>query len=108
VAPIYLQSDQGRIPELKRVIVAYNDQIEMKPTLDEALLAIFNPSGIPDSTLAQPVNILPNSVQTTLSVKAREALEHYNKALDYLKQDNWAGYGRELEQLKAILSEMSK
>ena len=32
--------------------------------------------------------------------KAREALDHYNKALEYLKQDNWAGYGKELQQMK--------
>ncbi len=49
VEPVYLQSEQGKIPELKRVIVAYNDQIEMKRTLEESLQAIFNSSGLQDS-----------------------------------------------------------
>jgi uncharacterized membrane protein (UPF0182 family) len=35
------------------------------------------------------------------------ALEHYNKAKDYLRQGNWAEYGRELENLEKILKEMS-
>ena len=29
------------------------------------------------------------------------------KATEYLKQNNWAGYGNELQKMKAILSEMS-
>ena len=37
--------NRAQIPELKRVIVAYNDQIEMRSTLEESLQAIFNSSG---------------------------------------------------------------
>jgi uncharacterized membrane protein (UPF0182 family) len=35
------------------------------------------------------------------------AFDHYNKAKEYLRQGDWAGYGRELEQLENILKEMS-
>jgi hypothetical protein len=35
-------------------------------------------------------------------------LDHYNKAQEYLKQGNWAGYGKELQDMKAVLTEMSK
>ena len=41
--PLYLQADQNAIPELTRVIVAYNDKVVMEPTLSDALLAIFGP-----------------------------------------------------------------
>ena len=37
VRPLYLRSAEGRIPELKRVIVAYQSQIVMAETLVEAL-----------------------------------------------------------------------
>jgi uncharacterized protein len=107
VEPVYLQSEQGQIPELKRVIVAYKDRIEMKRTLDEALKAVFN---VPDSTssqMATPAAAIMGKVYT-LSDKAKEALDHYNKAVQYLKESNWAGYGKELDQLKSILTEMSK
>ncbi len=50
VEPVYLQSEQGQIPELKRVIVAYKEKIEMRRTLEESLQAIFNPSGLQDTT----------------------------------------------------------
>ena len=36
------------------------------------------------------------------------ALKHYNKAKDYLREGDWAGYGRELEQLENILKQLSK
>jgi hypothetical protein len=35
------------------------------------------------------------------------ALEHYKKAKAYLRQGNWAAYGRELENLEKILNEMA-
>src|SRR4029079_5519872 len=47
VEPLYLRSDQGQIPELKRVIVAYNDRVAMEPTLEAALSAVFKPGAAP-------------------------------------------------------------
>lgn len=41
VCPLYLRSSGGRIPELKRVVVAYENRIAMEPRLDEALTEIF-------------------------------------------------------------------
>src|SRR6185437_8073019 len=40
VRPLYLRSAKG-IPELKRVVVAYQNQIVMQETLKEALIQIF-------------------------------------------------------------------
>ena len=44
IRPLYLRSAGGRIPELKRVIVAHQNQIVMEETLEEALDRLF-PSG---------------------------------------------------------------
>lgn len=41
VRPLYLKADAGKIPELKRVIVGYEDNIAMERTLEEALQKIF-------------------------------------------------------------------
>jgi hypothetical protein len=41
VRPLYLKADAGKIPELKRVIVSYENNIAMEKTLDEALQKIF-------------------------------------------------------------------
>lgn len=51
VQPLYLRAEGGRIPELKRVIVAYEQQVVMEETLDQALAVLFGvapPSPIED------------------------------------------------------------
>jgi len=46
VRPLYLKADAGKIPELKRVIVGYEDTIAMERTLEEALAKIFGEDAI--------------------------------------------------------------
>ncbi len=107
VEPVYLQSEQGQIPELKRVIVAYTEQIEMRRTLDQALRAVFHATLSGDTTGLKPAMTTLTTVPG-YTEKARQALNHYNKALQYLKQDDWTGYGNELKNMKKILLEMTK
>ena len=45
VRPLYLRAQNTRIPELTRVIVAYQNQIVMEQTLDAALGRLFGSSG---------------------------------------------------------------
>ncbi len=43
IEPIYIQADnKNAIPEMKRVIVAYNNKIVMEENLDDALKKIFD------------------------------------------------------------------
>ncbi|MFN8641897.1 MAG: UPF0182 family protein [Candidatus Binatia bacterium] len=46
VRPLYLRAQQGRIPELTRVIVAYQTSIVMERTLDAALARLFSPEAV--------------------------------------------------------------
>ena len=41
VEPLYLQAESSQLPELKRVIVSYGNQIAMEKDLSTALLAVF-------------------------------------------------------------------
>jgi uncharacterized membrane protein (UPF0182 family) len=104
-APVSPQTDRSRaaaLPELKRVIVAYGNRVTMEESLDKAL----------SQALGEPVS--PKETVSPLRPKIHGiselgglALKHYNKAKDFLRQGNWAGYGRELEELEKILNEMS-
>ena len=42
VSPLYLRASTGQIPELKRVIAAYGDQVVMEETLAQALAALVH------------------------------------------------------------------
>ncbi len=55
IRPLYLRAAGGRIPELKRVIVAYQNQIVMEETLDEALGRLFPRGGSIGTPPAPPV-----------------------------------------------------
>jgi len=106
VEPVYLQSESGQIPELKRVIVAYKEKIEMKKTLDEALKAVFNVStNTPSLITLQNKQVFGMPI---LSNEAQKALDHYNNALNFLKQDDWDNFGKELKQVKSVLSKMAQ
>jgi uncharacterized membrane protein (UPF0182 family) len=47
VRPLYLRGAGGRIPELTRVVIVYQDQIVMEQTFDAALAHLFNGPGAP-------------------------------------------------------------
>ncbi len=95
-------SRAAALPELKRVIVAFGNRLIMEENLDKALGRLLGGQMFPQQ-LASP-SISQTQDISNLGVLA---LEHYNKAKDYLRQGNWAEYGRELENLEKVLKEIS-
>jgi len=91
------------LPELKRVIVAFGNRLIMENNLDKALSGVLDEQ-VSSKKLVSP-SIARDQDTTQLGVLA---LEHYNKAKDYLRQGNWAEYGRELDNLEKILTELSR
>ena len=105
VEPVYLQSEQSKMPELKRVIVALGSQLQMRDNLDDALRAVFSLDTIPPTQIQQAVAGKPTG---PLSEMAQEALNHYHQALEYLKNADWKNYGQELDKIKDLLQRMAK
>ena len=111
IRPLYLRASGGRIPELRRVVVAYQNQIVMEETLDEALNRLFGgdvrpqPVTTAEGTLvadSTPILPAPNSTDST----AIQAQDHYMRALEAQRQGNWAEYGEEIERLGEVLEEL--
>jgi hypothetical protein len=88
------------LPELKRVIVAFGNRLVMEDTLDKALNMVLW-----GETSSKKVASIISQTPKGSNLGAL-ALEYYNKAKDYLRQGNWAEYGRELENLEKILQEL--
>jgi uncharacterized membrane protein (UPF0182 family) len=116
VEPVFLQAEAGGLPELKRVIVAAGDQIAMEPTLPESLTAIFGTAVLPLEPVPKPpVPSEPEKpaepegpVAAEIADLIEEAQQHYNQAQENLKAGDWAGYGREMEALQAVLDELAE
>ena len=101
----YTWRRKGSLPELKRVIVAFGNQIAMEETLEQSLQRIFGGKPSP-----QPVHqpMVASQPVTTEKEMARQALGHFSRAQELLRQGDWAGYGDELKKVEALLREMQK
>jgi uncharacterized membrane protein (UPF0182 family) len=114
VRPLYLRSAGGKIPELKRVIVAYQNQIVMDETLDAAIAKIFARGAAirPPDAGAQTAGsagapIAPLTGEESASTLAALARQHYDRAIEAQRSGDWARYGDEIRQLGAVLAKMS-
>jgi len=90
VEPIYLQADNANgLPEMKRVIVAYKEQIVMEETLDEALRKIFDQKtisiDIDTSDLSPEIKVLIEEL-TRLFNDSKENMEEIEDVLNQLNQ----------------------
>jgi len=106
VEPLYLVAEEGKIPELKRVIVGFGDKIAMEETLEQSLQKIFGEGLMPTQTIARE----EVEEEKPLSIKemANQALSHFQNAEKQLQKGNWAGYGEELQKLKEVIETLRK
>lgn len=117
VQPLYLRAQDGRIPELRRVIVAADNRIAMEPTLEASLARVFGEGATPaavggaqaeadaqqrDATTT-PASPAAGENQTL----AERARGHYERALQAQREGDWARYGEELKRLGETLEQMS-
>ncbi len=114
VRPLYLRGSGGRIPELTRVIVVYQNQIVMERTLDEGLDRLFGDTGGTRTTPTSPASltsaaptVTPGAAAAPPSSLAAEARQHYDRAIEAQRAGNWAAYGEELRLLGELLAKMA-
>jgi uncharacterized membrane protein (UPF0182 family) len=96
------------LPELKRIIVAYGNNIAMEETLELSLAHIFG--GAPSESPALTQTSQPGQRQEERSLKTliEEAGAHYERAQNALKQGNWQGYGEEIKRLEEVLKRLKE
>jgi hypothetical protein len=106
VQPLYLAAEKGSLPELKRVLVAFGNQIAMEENLEASLAQIFGGPGrqriaarpeAPQTPGPSPAG--PESVRGLVD----QASQQYARAQDFLRQGNFAGYGEEIKRLEGTL-----
>jgi uncharacterized membrane protein (UPF0182 family) len=116
IRPLYLKARGGRIPELKRVIVAYQNRIVMEETLDAGIERIFGRRGAaPPPAAAAAVEagappapgVPPAASPAVDAALAAEARAHYDRALAAQREGNWALYGEEIKKLGEVLAKMA-
>ncbi|MEP6905157.1 MAG: UPF0182 family protein, partial [Gemmatimonadales bacterium] len=121
VQPIYLRAQGGQIPELKRVVVAFQDRVVMSETFETGLAQLFSGDvGAPPQQASAPA---PSAVADTVGARAntspatvapgpsaallREAEAHYQRAISAQRSGDWATYGQEIQQLGDVLKRLN-
>jgi len=102
VRSLYLKANSGKIPELKRVIVAYENKIAMEETLEAGLARIF---GVGTGGKQKILPQIPGrpTVQDTDSERFRNATKVYDEAIRAQRDGDWARYGEAIKRLGDIL-----
>jgi uncharacterized membrane protein (UPF0182 family) len=120
VQPLYLQAEGGRIPELKRVLVAYENQVVMRETLELALQALFAGGGDAPITQAVPVtgavaqrpaagaDTVAGTASAELQSLVVEARRRYQAAIEAQREGDWSRYGEEIRRLGELLERMGR
>jgi hypothetical protein len=115
VRPLYLRGQGGRIPELRRVVVAYQNQIVMEPTLEAALARLFGgpapaPAAAPPDTSTQAAPAASPAgapaAARNLTALAADARAHYERAIEAQRSGDWAKYGEEIRALGDTLKKL--
>jgi uncharacterized membrane protein (UPF0182 family) len=114
VQPLYLAaSEQGALPELRRVIVAYGNQIAMEPTLEQSLSRIFGGRSTAAAAAAPavappPSAGVPDGAATGSRQLAQRAWEIWTRAQDALRRGDWTTYGAEQKRLEEALRALTQ
>ncbi|MGI5876734.1 MAG: UPF0182 family protein, partial [Dethiobacteria bacterium] len=116
VEPVFLEADQSQLPELARVIVGFHEKVVMEPTLGEALISLFGSRETPDPgvtndpekthELGTPGD--PPALPATFPELAARAQQQFEQAQEKMKEGDWAGYGKALDELGKTLQELNK
>jgi hypothetical protein len=111
VQPLYLQAEGGRIPELKRVIVAYQNRVVMQETLEAGLTELFGGSTGPrrepaTAVAAGAAAARPALRDTAVRALVAEAWRRYQAALEANRQVDWTRYGEEFRRLGEVLQQL--
>lgn len=105
VAPMYLRAKgEKSIPEMKKVIVSYDDKIILADNIESALEQIFNYTVKND--ILKPVD--NSKLDSKILVNMEIAKNLYNKAIEAQKNGKLDQYAIFIKQLGDLLNKVSK
>ena len=119
IEPLFVQANNGKFPELQRVIVATQDKIAMSDNFPNALNALFGsapvvtqpgPSPTPGPSASPAPSATPgpsgSAAAATIAQLVKSASDHYANAQAALKVSDFTTYGQELKALESDLARL--
>ncbi len=114
IQSIYLRAEGGRIPELKRVILAYQNQVVMEETLAQGLARLFGgaidvdapSSDVAPVAAAAAVPTGGGDASARIQSLIDEASARYEQATAAQQRGDWASYGEEMRRVGELLRQL--
>ncbi len=101
VQPIYLQAAVGKMPELRRVVVVFGDQLAYGTTFEGALSKFFSGGysreAVKDTTM---------KAEAPGKASIKSAVKYYDQYRSLMGQGKYAEAGKALEELGRILGDI--
>ena len=111
VEPLFLQAEQGEIPELKQVIVGHRKRLGHEADAGRSPRRIGGrgraqaPPERPSATSAPPDDSAP-AVDATAAELAERALTLFDAARRFAGEGDWSAYGNALDELGDVLEQL--
>lgn len=107
VEPLFLEANQAATPQLERVILSSGRNVVMRPTLEEAVSALFSEDA-PATTPPPPQPVVTLPPQPT-GPRSDPSIQRVRRLVEQaearLRAGDWAGFGESWRALKQLLAE---
>ena len=106
VEPIYIQSSQARMPQLKKVVLAMGNRIIYRDTYEQAVNELTGESmpAVPSQTTIVPKAPQPVQPAGPGGDKRLESVrDHMRRYRELATQGKWSEAGKELEAIESLL-----
>lgn len=97
IEPLYIQAEQGQLPQLKRILVSDGERVVMEETFELALEALFGK--------AMPVK--KGEEDRTNEQLISDAQEHYDALIESMSDNDWASFGENFDRLGDVLNKLN-
>jgi uncharacterized membrane protein (UPF0182 family) len=106
IEPIYIQASGGdnNLPEVKKVVVCYQNEIVMADSLELGLAQVFDI----ESAKAEVSELEITSGNSIIPVLTIRANSLFDEAQEAQKSGDWAGYGEKIKELEQVLTELQQ
>jgi uncharacterized membrane protein (UPF0182 family) len=106
IEPLYISADSASsIPELKKILVLYENRVAMENSLEEALLKVI---GVNITSTAAPIPAGIGTEDMILTELLEDTISHYDKAQEYLKTGDLENYGREMKIVDSLMERLAQ
>ncbi len=106
IEPLYISAESASsIPELKKILVVYENQVVMEDSLEAALSKLIGKN----VTTVVPIPGLPgipDFEDKNLNELLDETLAHYETARGYLEAGDLENYGREMKIVDSLMEQL--